>query len=160
MLMPTLNLSPFFNGVYAETNIHSFSAEALYMVCRDLGGLPMQTHQDRLIKKELLSGFPSLPRSGNVLWQHSSAGWHCAPLRHWRQKLLSLDCPSPGEYSSVCSTSSGPLPHLCHSVVTAPTKHPCCLSFIYKLSFLLISSLKKMCSRANSCCAIFDSECQ
>lgn len=110
----------FFCRVYAETKNHSFSAGAIFMVCRDLMGLPIQAHQDRLMKIIVIS-FSSLPQSEDVLWQHPSAGWHCAPLWHWRWELLSFERPSPGGNSTVCVwhsfwSTATPLLLCCYSI--------------------------------------------
>lgn len=129
----------FFCLVYAETKNHSFSAGAIFVVCRDLKGLPMQAHQDRLMKKELSSGFSSLPQLEDILWQHLSAGWHCAPLRLWRRESLSLEHPSPGANSTVCTAL---LPVHCHTSVTLLQKYPFCLSFIRKFSSFININLK------------------
>lgn len=149
----------FFPDVYAETKKNSFSARALFVVCRDLMGLPIQTYQGRLMKKELSLGF-SLSASfrGRLV-----ASFIC------RLTLFCYDIED-GNYCHlialhlenipVCSTSSGPLWHLSHSVVTALTKHPCCLSFNHKLSSFINIKFEEFCSRANSCSAIFENKCQ
>lgn len=121
MLMSTLNLSFFFFcHVYAETKNHSFTAGAIFVVCRDLMGLTIQAHQDRLMKIIVIS-FSSLHQSEDILWQHSSAGWHSAPLWHWRWELLSFEHPSPGGNSTVCvwhsfQSSATPLLLCCYSI--------------------------------------------
>lgn len=124
----------------------SFWIRAILLVCMELLGLPVKAHQGRLMKRELTLSFASLPPSEDVLWQYSSAGWHCARLRPWRRELLSQERPSPGGNPTV---SAALLLHRCHtSGVSLPHQYwlkkinPSCLSFIDISRSLLISNLK------------------
>lgn len=124
-------------------------------------GLSMQAHQDRLMKKELSSGFSLCLTQSTSCGSIESAGWHCSATPLNMGITVTWMPFTWRKFHGVCHTPSGSLPNLCYSVATVWSKHPCCLSFIHVLSsFINIKSEWNILLQASSRCAIYNGVCQ